>query len=58
MLLEHFEVDGQSLLDNCIVIFRNLPEIDSNRICLLELGQQGLLHLAVFLELSLLSKFS
>ena len=37
MLLEHFKVDGQGLLNDCIIILGDLAEIKPDCVDLLEL---------------------
>ena len=54
MLLEHLEVDGESLLDDSVVIAGNFLEINAYGIGLSQFAQQLLDDLSVLLKLALL----
>ena len=57
MLLQHFEVNGECLLDDSVIVLSYLAEIEPDSVHLLQLAQKSLLHLSILLELSLLAQF-
>lgn len=57
MLLQDFKEDSQSLLYDCVVVFRHFSKVETNGICFFQFAKELLLNISILLELSLLPEF-
>ena len=56
MLLDDLEVNRESLLNDVVIVLRNLSNVDADSISFSHLSEKRLLHFSVLLELALLAQ--